>query len=1012
VASYLTAQFESIVSFWSFQDKKSQLLLSLQRLKLTQEGEMNYPATHSSRWIYILLLALVFLAQTKPAVAQGRTGAISGTVTDETGAVLQGAQVSLKAKTVKVVTDEQGRFIINGLSPGTYALSISYVGFETFEKTVDVPAGQTINVGAKLQVQSEKLTVLVTSPRAGGEAEAINIERTADNIVQVLPAQVIRSLPNANMADALGRLPSVTLERDEGEGKYVQVRGTEPRLTNTTIDGVTIPSPEPGVRQIKFDAIPADSVESVEINKTLMANMDGDGIGGSVNLITKTATNIPTISLGSMGGYTPIINGRGLTEETGTIGYRFGPSKRFGVLFGGSYDWNGRGIDDIEPVPDVAILPDGTTRGWKDAMDLRQYQYFRSRWGLNGSADYRVGTGSDVYFRWFYSDFKNAGDRWVYSLTDNTPGIQLLNPGNVGCGTDASGATVMPCGGVPSFNNQRRDPDIGIGNMILGGTHVLSTTWFSWDLSASRSFYGGSPYTTSSFDSTLSSSSCQYDPSATTNQFLPQWNAACYTEAYNPANLTLSDLNRDLGISAQVNLQAAGSVGKRYSIGSRSATLEIGGKFRNEHKFNNGYVADYSPVGTIALSAFPNRLTNNSYYISPHYKLGYNASVEDVLAFENANPSAFTFSSTQGQDGQDFDLIEKVGAGYVMNTIDLSSRVRFIAGLRFERTSDTASDFSFGSFPCASDPTTTCSSITPGSFKGSYTTLLPSASLKFGVGSNSYLRLVYARGLSRPDPQDIVQALDWTDAGNGANRYSVSFGNAGLKAETGDDIDVLFDHYLKSTGVISLGYFYKYLKNPIITSTFQLASFQPPGGPLGNYLATQPVNAGSAWITGFEAAYLDHFTSLPGAWSGLGLSANFGYTASRATGIPGRSDHPRLQRTSPNAFNISPTYDRGRVSLRAGLSYNEASIYGYQYTDGTPGGLNGPLSDVYFYSHTQLDAQGSLMLRRGLSLVVYGENLNNAVFGFYQGAPQYMIQREYYRPTFGFGVRWSPPLER
>ena len=111
---------------------------------------------------------------------------------------------------------------------------------------VDVAAGRAIDVDATLQVQSESQTVLVTAPRLTGEVEAINIERTADNIVQVLPSEVIRSLPNANMADALGRLPSITLERDEGEGKYVQVRGTEPRLTNTTIDGVNLPSPEPG----------------------------------------------------------------------------------------------------------------------------------------------------------------------------------------------------------------------------------------------------------------------------------------------------------------------------------------------------------------------------------------------------------------------------------------------------------------------------------------------------------------------------------------------------------------------------------------------------------------------------------------------------------------------------------------------------------------------------------------------------------------------------------------------
>jgi tetratricopeptide (TPR) repeat protein len=119
----------------------------------------------------------------------------------------------------------------------------------------------------------------VTAERPHGEAEAINRERTAENILQVLPHDVITSLPNANVADAIGRLPNVTLERDEGDGKYVQIHGTEPRFSNVTIDGVNVPAPESGVRQIKLDIIPSDLVESVEINKTLLANMDGDGIG-------------------------------------------------------------------------------------------------------------------------------------------------------------------------------------------------------------------------------------------------------------------------------------------------------------------------------------------------------------------------------------------------------------------------------------------------------------------------------------------------------------------------------------------------------------------------------------------------------------------------------------------------------------------------------------------------------------------------------------------------------------
>ena len=273
--------------------------------------------------------------------AQGAKGTVQGRIVDSGGGVLQGAAILLEPGDISRVSDAQGEFSITGVDPGTYTLTVSYVGLETFSGSVEVKAGVLVRADEVLKVGTQSQEVIVTAERVAGEADAVNRERSADNIVQVLPADVIRSLPNANLADALGRLPSVTLERDEGEGKYVQVRGTEPRLTNTTIDGMNVPSPESGVRQIKFDAIPADLVESVEINKTLQANMDADGIGGSINLVTKTASERPTVSLSGMGGYMPILGGRGQVESTGTVGERFGHDKRFGVLVGGSYDWTG-----------------------------------------------------------------------------------------------------------------------------------------------------------------------------------------------------------------------------------------------------------------------------------------------------------------------------------------------------------------------------------------------------------------------------------------------------------------------------------------------------------------------------------------------------------------------------------------------------------------------------------------------------------------------------------------------
>jgi len=231
-----------------------------------------------------------------PVFSQTVRVTLTGSVTDAEGRTLQGAQITVDPGDESAVSDAQGLFTLTALPSGEYTVTIKYRGFTTWTQTVTLSEGQSSHIVAALKVATNKEDVQVYAGRQGGEIEATNRTLTADNIINVLPSDVITSLPNANVADAIGRLPSVTLERDEGEGKYVKVRGTEARLTHTTLDGVTIASPET-VRQIKLDLIPADLVESVQINKTLQASMEGDGIGGSVDLRTKSAEDRPTIYL-------------------------------------------------------------------------------------------------------------------------------------------------------------------------------------------------------------------------------------------------------------------------------------------------------------------------------------------------------------------------------------------------------------------------------------------------------------------------------------------------------------------------------------------------------------------------------------------------------------------------------------------------------------------------------------------------------------------------------------------
>jgi len=950
--------------------------------------------------IFLVLIALVALGL--PSLAQERKGGISGHVSDNSGGVLQGARIELQPLGTSIASNAQGRFFINDLDPGSLTVTITYVGFKEFTKQVTVVAGQTATVDVKLEVGSQNLEVLVTAERASGEAGQVNREITSDNIVQVLSADVIRSLPNANMADALGRLPSVTLERDEGEGKYVQVRGTEPRLTNVTIDGINVPSPENFARQIKLDAVPADIVESVEINKTLQANMDADGIGGSVNMVTKTAGERPTVNLSGMGGYTPIIGGRGQVETTGTVGQRFGSNKRLGMLIGGSYDWNGRGINDMEPSPDAINNNGAPGAPFYDGADLRNYRYYRTRWGLAGSADYKIAEGSSLYIHGFYSDFKNYGDRWVYNVEDNTPGVNLFNGS----------------GGNPSFNASIRRPDYAISNLVAGGKHVLTTTWFSWDVSAARSrqLERGDPQanfkTTAAFNA-AGGSTCQYDPARTTDPFRPQWSASCFAEISNPANFELG--NVDLlghGLSAQLNLQITGAGAKRYHLGSRLATIEVGGRFRNAHKFDDSFRTNMAPIVSLPLSMFTNSVTNSDYY-GGGYQQGPFVDYLKVLDYFNANPSQFKLRRGQvgpGFNSTNYDLIEKISAAYVMNTLDLTNRIRLVAGVRFEQTSlDTAVP--------TFDANNTFQGLALSS--GSYLKVLPSASLRFKLDNDTDLRVVYSRGLGRPNPTDIAQSVSFVNP-SGSTPGTISLSNPNLKAETADNIDLLFERTLKPFGMISAGVFYKNLTDPIVSQSFRenFPNAPAPSAQPGPYIVSQSINAGSATVAGFEAAYLQHLSFLPGLLGGFGISANYGYTYSRANSLPGRSDHPRLLRSAPDTWNVSPTYDRRRLSMRLGLSYNQANIFSYQFQDGTGGstatvgGLNGPDSDNYLYSHLEIDAQGSLRLTHGLSLVVYGLNLNNEVFGFYNGSPQYFNQREYYRPTVAAGFRWSPTREK
>ena len=933
-----------------------------------------------------LSLLMISLGLAIASSAQTTRGIIVGRAADSAGAVLQGARVELDPGGLIRTTDEQGEFVFTDMPPGTYTVTVGYLGFSTYSKSVVLGEAKLARVDAKLTVAPKSEAITVYGGRAQGEAEAINRQRASENILQVLPFEVITSLPNTNIADALGRLPSVTLERDEGEGKYVQIRGTEPRLSNVTINGVTVPSPESDVRQIKLDVIPANLVESVEINKTLSANQDGDAIGGSVNLVTKTASEQPTLYLNAIGGYTPITGGRSLYEVDGTVGKRLGANKKLGILIGGSYDWNGRGIDDIEPSVDTfsdqgpPIVP---------SIDLREYRYYRTRYGAAGSVDYKLGEVSGIYIRGLYSHFNNFGDRWVYS-----PGTDYATP------TQGNG------NGDVSFNAQIRRPVEVIGSLEAGGKHAFNKWLLLYDASISRSSSEDRGYATATFDGPTGILFNLDWTNPLEPKLIPQG-----ANIFDPTSYALSTGNDAIEISKnyspQLNLQGAFSAARNYGVKGHFGTFEFGAKVRNAHKFEDANDRLWNANDSTALmSNFLGSFTNSDYY-DKAYSFGPTVDFGKVRNFFNSNSSFFTLdgpSTAQNTFPNNYDLIERVTAGYLMNTIQFG-RVRMQTGVRFEGTNE-----SLLGYNVLFDNSGNVTSIAPVRRNPSYVDVLPSVQLRFGLGQDSAIRASYGRGIARPN----FNQLPPTFSANGA-AGEVDIGNPDLKPTYANNYDLLFEQYLKPLGLIQGGFFFKQITDPIYSIKTSVLSPGQFGPQYVGFDLVEPVNGGNAHLWGLELAYQQHLTFLPGFLSGLGISANYSYTNSQANRVPLRSDSPSLQRQAPNSWNLSPTYDRGRFSARLGISHNDANIFAYNYfnlnPDGSsktvPLGLQGPNGDVYLYSHTQVDAQGSFRMFRGLQLIVAGLNLTNEVFGFYQGSPRFPIQREFYKPSYEFGLRYT-----
>jgi TonB-dependent receptor len=933
------------------------------------------------RVVFVAMFAILLGAATAAygAADAEERGSLKGRVVDANGRALPGATVHVEPGGAAVVTDAEGYFAVSRLSPGAYRVEVSYIGFVTNTFDATVGSGAPGRLDVKLQ-QDTKVTenVVVTASRERGEVEALNQRKNSDNIVNVLPAEVITSLPNANVADAVGRLPSVSLERDEGEGKYVQIRGLASNLTNVTINGVQIPSVEGGVRQIKLDAFPSDLVGTVQLFKTTSPDQEGDSIGGTLNLVNKTAGDEEHFSIDGLGGYNGLQGGRFSTVVNGTYSNRFGDDKALGVILGGTYDWNGRAINDIEPGPDMVDLPSGESVPQFAAIDYRNYRYQRTRYGLAGGLDYRLSSNSSLYLKGYFNQFLNYGDRWVTSASAGN----FLTP-NLTDDTGKFEASV-----------QNRRPNEQTYSVLLGGNNDLHSALVDYVVAYSHARQNRIGQQQANF--TGSSAAFAIDGS---NGNFPRLIPLGGVSPLDPSQYALDSYTDSYERAAAWDAQVAFNVTIPFVLAGFPSQLKFGGKYRQESKDvitrnrvwnTNGSMPYYMNQG---LSSF----TDSTFYFNkfPGQTQGPNASLSDVTNFFNANPSAFdedVNSEHLDNDPNNFTVAEKVGAGYVMDTMTLGP-VSAVFGVRVEHTAN-----AYTGNIVTTDADGNWVSTTPTRGSSSYTNPLPTVSVRWALDPSTNLRAVWAELIGRPDygllPPSFVVSTD---------KNQINAGNPDLLPQKSSSFDLLWEHFIGTIGLVAAGGFYKNLTDPIYLNSGSVIQ----GGPFDGYTLYKPINGPRAYIYGFEVAWQQHLSFLPGVLKGLGIDANYTYTYSRATFDPstGRSGTAQLQRTTPNAYNIGLTYDLGPFSLRAAVNYNAATIFSYNYQDGAAGGPTGPNGDIYLYPHTQFDIQGIYNFPNGIAVTVSGLNLTNEVFGFYAGNPHWNIQREFYSQTVAIGVR-------
>ncbi|MBD3853140.1 MAG: TonB-dependent receptor [Acidobacteria bacterium] len=793
------------------------------------------------------------------AVAQDGTGVIYGTVTGPAGGVITNCEVNVEGTNIVGQTGLNGSYRLAPVPVGEHTLVFSYLGLQTANAEVTVTAGEAVSqdmtlvYGGEIEVRGSPLLV--------GQAKALNRQKNAINIKNIVAADQIGRFPDKNAAEATQRIPGVSLNRDMGEGRYIIIRGTEARLNSTTVNGERIPSPEAGVRNVALDTIPADLLQSIEVSKALRPDMDGDSIGGTVDLVTRRAPEETRVSVSLGTGYSALM------EETApngsfTFGGRVGDEKKWGLLLTGSASDTKRGADNIEPEYDD---------GYLDTLEFRDYTTERERYGVTADIDYRASQRSNYYLRGLWTNYVDTELRRRKTMVVADDELER--------------------------DIKDRTQESLINSISFGGENTIGE---SMVLDYRLMYNKSSEETINQLTSGFVQEDIEYLTNVSPDHINPD-NIQAIPLNESAALLEFDEIEDQTKIGHEEDIVGAINFTKGfYKNAGYSGLWKFGAKARFKNKVQDYNVWDLESEDDFNMLSVIDNWNSETPFFNGNYG-------DQIIPF--FDPAAMRALVESGvlesernleEDLADYDITEDTLAAYVLGEFILGANTSLMGGVRVESTKD---EYIAYEWLDGED------SVSPVTGDKSYTEWLPQFHLVYKTGEDSQLRAAVTRSMARPNFEDMAPWIYVND-----EDFEIVKGNPDLDVTTAWNLDLMWEKYLQPVGIFSAGVFYKDLTDYIYI--FQVDEVIDGE----DYEVEQPRNGDKATLAGFELAFQNQFTNWNGFWGGIGLYGNYTYVDSEAE-YPDR-ESTSLPGQSKNIGNLALVYEKYGVTTRLSYNYN------------------------------------------------------------------------------------------